>query len=212
MSSKFAPAPRQTQAPAQAQTRNSAARRERPETTSTTEHWTAPLSVASKENTAQLSHAFRLRATRLLWQTVKSLDVARRIERCVFEGAVVGGIAYGPKITQLAENLRQNADRLLSQYAVDTLAFLDDRSLCQGTPTQDWWDAHTEKLAHELKVMSDKDEYEREEQDNADLAASTLVCSRCHSKTIKIDQKQTRGADEAMTVFCTCQCGNRWRM
>ena len=42
---------------------------------------------------------------------------------------------------------------------------------------------------------------------------SSLKCRRCNSNDISWDQKQTRGADESMTTFCSCStCGNRWTM
>ena len=40
---------------------------------------------------------------------------------------------------------------------------------------------------------------------------SSLRCRRCNSVDVSWDQKQTRSADEAMTVFCVCAtCNNRW--
>lgn len=45
------------------------------------------------------------------------------------------------------------------------------------------------------------------------LKNSLLKCRNCGSSDINWTQKQTRGADESMTVFCSCStCGNRWRM
>ena len=40
---------------------------------------------------------------------------------------------------------------------------------------------------------------------------SSLKCRRCNSVDVTWEQKQTRSADEAMTVFCVCStCHNRW--
>lgn len=45
------------------------------------------------------------------------------------------------------------------------------------------------------------------------LTKSLLKCRNCGSADINWTQKQTRGADESMTIFCSCaSCGNRWRM
>lgn len=45
------------------------------------------------------------------------------------------------------------------------------------------------------------------------LKNSLLKCRNCGSSDINWTQKQTRGADESMTIFCSCgTCGNRWRM
>lgn len=36
-------------------------------------------------------------------------------------------------------------------------------------------------------------------------------CRRCGSEDVTWDEKQTRSADEAATLFCTCiKCKNRW--
>lgn len=38
-------------------------------------------------------------------------------------------------------------------------------------------------------------------------------CRRCGSSEISWEEKQTRSADEAMTLFCVCtKCKNRWVM
>lgn len=37
-------------------------------------------------------------------------------------------------------------------------------------------------------------------------------CSKCGSFDVDTEQKQTRSADEPMTVFCKCRCGARWTL
>jgi DNA-directed RNA polymerase subunit M/transcription elongation factor TFIIS len=40
-----------------------------------------------------------------------------------------------------------------------------------------------------------------------------IKCGRCKSTQVIVEQKQTRGADESMTVFVQCEnCGLRWKM
>jgi DNA-directed RNA polymerase subunit M/transcription elongation factor TFIIS len=40
---------------------------------------------------------------------------------------------------------------------------------------------------------------------------TTIICGSCKEKKIYMYQKQTRGADEAMTQYHTCLgCGNKW--
>jgi DNA-directed RNA polymerase subunit M/transcription elongation factor TFIIS len=40
-----------------------------------------------------------------------------------------------------------------------------------------------------------------------------IRCGRCKSTQVSVEQKQTRGADESMTVFVQCEkCGLRWKM
>ncbi len=44
------------------------------------------------------------------------------------------------------------------------------------------------------------------------LKASLFTCGRCKSIKTTSTQKQTRSADEPMTVFVLCMnCGNRWK-
>ena len=43
--------------------------------------------------------------------------------------------------------------------------------------------------------------------------ASSLRCRRCNSVDVTWEQKQTRSADEAATVYCACTtCHHRWTM
>lgn len=39
-----------------------------------------------------------------------------------------------------------------------------------------------------------------------------LLCRICKGSDVSFQQKQTRGADEAMTIYCVCACGARWKM
>ena len=43
--------------------------------------------------------------------------------------------------------------------------------------------------------------------------AAIVRCRRCGSAEVTWEEKQTRSADEAATVFCVCTtCKNRWVM
>lgn len=44
-----------------------------------------------------------------------------------------------------------------------------------------------------------------------EIQKSILVCGKCKKRTVDYYEKQTRGADEPMTVFAHClSCGKRW--
>jgi DNA-directed RNA polymerase subunit M/transcription elongation factor TFIIS len=99
-----------------------------------------------------------------------------------------------------------------------------------------WLDRVMEKAAHfeltpdlnatfqQLSKLSGHqntlDAIEQENERVKSLIASTkaersqgfLTCKKCKSKdAIKIDQKQTRSADEPMTLFAQCEdCGYQW--
>jgi DNA-directed RNA polymerase subunit M/transcription elongation factor TFIIS len=47
---------------------------------------------------------------------------------------------------------------------------------------------------------------------NKEITESILVCGKCKKRQVDYYEKQTRGADEPMTIFANClHCGNRWR-
>ena len=45
-----------------------------------------------------------------------------------------------------------------------------------------------------------------------EMHRGVLVCSKCQSRRITINQKQSRAADEGMTLYCLCECGHAWKM
>ena len=64
----------------------------------------------------------------------------------------------------------------------------------------DWDKAHEEKINKQCGITGDL------------LNASLFTCGRCKSIKTTSTQKQTRSADEPMTVFVLCtNCGNRWK-
>lgn len=45
-----------------------------------------------------------------------------------------------------------------------------------------------------------------------EIKDSILQCGKCKRRKVDYYQKQTRGADEPMTIFANClHCGHRWR-
>jgi len=49
--------------------------------------------------------------------------------------------------------------------------------------------------------------------DSVIVGGSDIVCKKCKSNAITVEQKQTRSADEGATVFFTCTaCGSRWKI
>ncbi len=81
-----------------------------------------------------------------------------------------------------------------------------------------------ELLAEGARTAPQRQERERElytgdipdtggEDGPEDDVEGVVRCSRCKSSDIRWDQKQTRGADESMTIFFECKsCGKRWKM
>ena len=88
------------------------------------------------------------------------------------------------------------------------LATMTDAELSKGTVIEDIARENKEQTARFKNMLQEK--YELASRSNAN---TTMRCRRCGSTDIYAEQKQTRGADEAMTVFCTCsRCTLRWTL
>ena len=65
-----------------------------------------------------------------------------------------------------------------------------------------WRDSHLKSLARARVVLEEKRD-----------TGTFIQCRKCKSSEVDTDQKQTRSADEPMTIFCQCRkCGTRFRM
>lgn len=66
-----------------------------------------------------------------------------------------------------------------------------------------WKDAYLQELTRSKQVLQ-----ERETE-----TGEFIQCNRCKSHAVDTEQKQTRSADEPMTLFCMCRkCGLRFTM
>ena len=188
-------------------------KRRRNNTTSTAiNEWMAPVVVPTNSN-IQISAAFRLRAVKLLYKQLGDMVCAREVERHIFVGTLAHGFGYAPKVTQIVGSLQLNPS-IAQTYSPEVLVLLDDKTLSKGTAVEEWWLDHDRRLEHQRQVLSERQEYERDEQQEGSGGKKNgMVCWKCHSKTINIDLKQTRSADEPMSAFCECgDCGARWKM
>ena len=72
-----------------------------------------------------------------------------------------------------------------------------------------WYEKHLENKSKEEEILRAQPTDFLDEEDGVSL----MQCSKCHSANIVWEQKQTRGADESMTIFFQCKnCGKRWKM
>lgn len=56
-----------------------------------------------------------------------------------------------------------------------------------------------------------EDSYPKHIERPIEITDSILKCGKCQENTVDYYEKQTRGADEPMTVFAHClTCGKRW--
>ena len=127
--------------------------------------------------------------------------------------------AYMDKARSLTFNLKKNADLrqqvLLGQVSADELVKMSPDQLAPAEKAKardkmvedlrnsrrlDWEQANEKKINEQCGIKGDL------------LKASLFTCGRCKSHKTTSTQKQTRSADEPMTVFVLClNCGNRWK-
>lgn len=105
---------------------------------------------------------------------------------------LLGQSMTAPELVRLpAEALACDAVRLQRQETAQRL--IDSARL-------DWNEANEDRINEQCGIKGDL------------LNASLFTCSRCKSVKTTSTQKQTRSADEPMTVFVLClNCGKRWK-
>tara|TARA_B100001778_G_C18374646_1_gene532371 strand:- start:120 stop:599 length:480 start_codon:yes stop_codon:yes gene_type:complete len=112
---------------------------------------------------------------------------------------------YIDKSQQIILNIKNN-QRLLDNHK--SIIALTDFDMSKGTILEDIERESTTRKTRFEQMLQEKYDMLNDKTFNA-----TLKCRRCGSAEVSWEQKQTRSADEASTVFCTCQkCKNRWTM
>lgn len=151
----------------------------------------------------QRFRAMDLLSTHLPWMQ------ARQLESAIFHALHMDALKYKAKVLQLNWNVQLRGGALLTQYELHALPLLTDEELARGTVVQRWWSEHNQRLQQQRQMLYEEAKFEEGEQVNS----GSLICNRCHSRSISVQQQQIRSADEGMTVFCTCnKCNLRWRM
>jgi transcription elongation factor S-II len=148
-----------------------------------------------------------------VWEVVSAVEVA------MHEYSRGDRQRYGEKARQLNFNLKKNDPlrRLVLSGGVtpSQLCTMSSQELCssdlakqrqedvnklQESRRLDWEQANEDKINEMCGIKGDL------------LNASLFTCHRCKSTKTTSTQKQTRSADEPMTVFVLCtNCGNRWK-
>lgn len=126
---------------------------------------------------------------------------------------------YADKARSLFFNLKKNKELAVSlllgqvepqeivEYTAEQLASDEIKQKRQETAQKlidskrlDWDQANEDKINKQCGIKGDL------------LNASLFTCGRCKSVKTTSTQKQTRSADEPMTVFVLClNCGKRWK-
>lgn len=105
-----------------------------------------------------------------------------------------------------AQILRRAAWALSSKatFSDDPLDLIrtSDDTFLTGTKHEVWENTFFSRLDNARKVLLGKGEAPTK---------GIFACTKCKSFDVDTEQKQTRSADEPMTIFCTCNvCGQRF--
>lgn len=146
----------------------------------------------------------RIRTLRVLldyqpdWMAARATEAAAHALSSSFS-------CYTDKMQQVIFNLRNNPT--LTACGAD-IVLMSNAVMAKGTIVEE-----IEREAEEQRARFEQILQEKYEMVNRTSCRTALRCRRCGSGDVTCEQKQTRGADESMTVFCTCvKCSLRWTM
>lgn len=148
----------------------------------------------------------RLNTIHFLNKLTNDWKISMQIDKEIYVYAGRNLVDYTDKAKQILFNISTNR-QLLLRYSPRILVALDNSDLAKDTileRVQQQQSAREEYFQNLLKTKADQIDTSN---------SSILKCRICNSSDISWQQKQTRGADEAMTIFCTCNsCKTRWKM
>jgi transcription elongation factor S-II len=134
-------------------------------------------------NHAASSNAYTDKARTLSFNLKKNRDLCQRV--------VLGRVSATALIDMTSEQLAPVATKIAREVEAKKL---------QDANRLDWDQANEDKINEMCGIKGDL------------LNASLFTCGRCKSIKTTSTQKQTRSADEPMTVFVLClNCGKRWK-
>tara|TARA_B100002051_G_C16720729_1_gene632259 strand:- start:1312 stop:1761 length:450 start_codon:yes stop_codon:yes gene_type:complete len=148
-----------------------------------------------------MNPTLRQKALRLMSHT-HSIAISREVEHALYAYSCTSQ-EYIDNTLRVAYNMRMNPDIVCPE-----MVCMRDADLIEGTLL--------EKIEQETQARNQRFEQmlqEKYDQINEKGYNAILKCRRCGSIEVTYDEKQTRGADEAATLFCACHtCKNRWVM
>ena len=163
----------------------------KPDLTEWNEHAVAQLCV-SRTTEIEASMQEKLGRDRSAYMDkARSLCFNLKKNKSLREQVLMGSIAADNLVTMTSEQMAPKEKKEEREAQVKKLA--DSRRL-------DWEQANEAKINEMCGIKGEL------------LSASLFTCGRCKSTKTTSTQKQTRSADEPMTVFVLCMnCGKRWK-
>lgn len=152
--------------------------------------------------------AQRLEGARLLHSFARMpSECALELERMVMSSSFGCRTTYLAQLRRQAYNLACNP--ALASVPATQLIHMSNEEFAAGTLIERVQSEEQERMRGFSELLKEK--YENVVR--AQSSESILKCRNCGSSDITFAQKQTRGADESSTIFCSCQvCAKRWRL
>jgi len=170
-------------------------KRKRGRVASTTE-WTVP---HIKDTRVQFG--LRMNGIQLILEQSQNDEWVRTLEENLYVYAKDSDSRYAEKLKQLVFNIQIRPE--LKELLPEVLVALDDAELGRGTESARWNEAYVAKKRVEKSMLA---------EDSQTKSGNFFRCRACKSTNVEHQQKQTRSADEGMTIFLHCKdCDKRWK-
>lgn len=116
---------------------------------------------------------------------------------------------YIQGVVRLIHALMNNGEYIRrSRYTLGEIASMSPNALMANTVT-DQIQRQMDMHEHRFKEML-QERFEELEK-NSESTEGLLQCGRCKSTNVIWEQRQTRSADEGMTIIAVCvKCSNKW--
>jgi DNA-directed RNA polymerase subunit M/transcription elongation factor TFIIS len=143
-----------------------------------------------------------------------ALKLADEMERCVFNGAVLGVRRRGGACSWRSPRFvhMYGSRGVRAQANLDEILRLVES---EGWPVWRATEASPAQLRPDIWDSLQRNQRAKDERPVAELVPNTdtFKCKRCKSRKCYYYELQTRSGDEPMTVFVTCtSCMYKWRV
>ena len=122
---------------------------------------------------------------------------------------------YTASVIRFMLALTHNMARVMSligKTSADNVVGMDDNTILHGTGVVRAQHRFDDR-EHRFKSMLQEKFEELTDNAHHDQDEGLLQCKRCQSTNVMWDQRQTRSADEGMTIIAQClACSNTWIM
>jgi transcription elongation factor S-II len=174
-----------------------------------------------------MDDSFRIQSYNSILELCEDYKVSTILESLCYSQSLKAGSLHGIKVWQYStgsvlfetDKLELHERELMSSYSDAIQEVLEKLKLPEVkkklledpyntddfeifTAFGKWRLKYFEGISNAKKVLEEKIE-----------ESSFIQCKGCKSNAVDTEQKQTRSADEPMTIFCSCRkCGKRFRI